>query len=294
MHDHTRTLDGDKHGGLRTARGYPERARAWLLKVALSLAAVAWIPLLLPTDTSAAEIEDADLEACVESATPQQSLMQTVGLAVIGSNGDKRTSTVEVSWKQFAAGASKTLLKVTESAVNRGVMILISEHRARAPDVHMYLPELGRDRRITSSALQGSMLGSDFSFEDYRLLKQPLRSSGSIHRLADGSWNGRSTYVVEAQPDRARSAYSRVVTSIDKSFCLPVHIDLFAPNGALRKTIEVEEKAVTRQSGKWVPGLTVMTDHANGSTSTMSSFNVRIDPELSRYLFSVAALRKGS
>ena len=137
------------------------------------------------------------------------------------------------------------------------------------------------------------MLGSDFSYEDYMHLRKPIRSSGTVSRLADDLIDTQPAYVIEAIPNPDESAYGKIVTYLDQQHCIPVRVEYFGKNGALHKEINVDRSAMRQVADIWIPLRTEMTDHRQDSQSLLIASNIVVNPSLSDYLFTPSQLRKG-
>lgn len=243
------------------------------------------------TAADSSAIPDPEVRACVDRALPRHAVRQKVALQVAEATATMRESSGTLLWKRFDDGLAKVMFRIEDSPQYQGVAVLLIERKAGEPEVYMYSPELRRDRRITSAALAGPLLGTDFSYEDFALV-QHLGATGEMQRLADGDVDGQPAFVVETRPDEESSSYSRVLTFIDKTWCLPLLTQFFAHNGSLYKELVVDRAEVRQQERLWVPMRSTMHDHKRHSRTVLSISNIEIDPELPDDLFTPAALRK--
>jgi len=241
-------------------------------------------------DTSG--IADPEVRACVDRALPKQTVRQRVTLQVVDTTGTMRESIGNLHWKRFADGLAKVLFIIEESGQYDGVGILMEERSKGEPNVFMYSPELGRDRRISSAALAGPLLGTDFSYEDFALL-QHLAVTGDARRVEDADIDGHPAYVMETTPDEEVSSYSKVTTYIDKAWCLPVMTQFHAHNGSLYKELSIDREAVRQQGELWVPFHSTMVNHKQKSRTELLIDKLEIDIALDDSLFRPQRLRQG-
>ncbi|MGH8598374.1 MAG: outer membrane lipoprotein-sorting protein, partial [Gammaproteobacteria bacterium] len=192
---------------------------------------------------------------------------------------------------RFDDGLTSTLIRIEDSLQHAGVAVLIETHASGDPGIYVYSPELRRERRITTGALAGSMLGTDFSYEDFAHLQHPA-AGAHIERLADADIAGHPAYVFVSLPADKSSEYSRIVTYLDRQLCLPVKAQFYARNGTLHKEVVMVRTAVRRVNEQWVPLQTVMLDHRRDSRSVLVVSDVDINPELPDWLFSPVDLRR--
>ena len=240
----------------------------------------------------ASGIADPEVRACVERALPKQTVRQRVTLQVVDSTGTTRESIGNLHWKRFPDGLAKVLFIIEESSHYHGVGILMEERSKGEPNVFMYSPELGRDRRISSAALAGPLLGTDFSYEDFALL-QHLAVTGDARRVEDSEVDGHPTYVMETTPDEEISSYSKVATYIDKTWCLPVKTQFYAHNGSLYKELSIDREAVRQQGELWVPFHSTMVNHKQASRTELLIDKLELDIALEDGLFRPQRLRQG-
>ena len=261
------------------------------LLLAIGFAAFAWRTFAAPTfDTS--RIQDADVRACVERALPQHTMRQNLTVQVIDSTEAVRESNGTLDWKRFDDGLSKLLVRIVRSPQYTGVAVLMIERNAREPEIYVYSPELRRDRRVSSGALAGSLLGTDFTYEDFAFV-QHLLANGRIERKVDADLDGHAAYVLETVPDEEASAYSRIRTYVDKAECVPVKTEFYGRNGSLDKQLDVERAEIKPIAERWVPMRMVMVNHKDKSRTVLVLNSVEFDQGLPDNLFNLATLRAG-
>ena len=118
-----------------------------------------------------------------------------------------------------------------------GTVLLSHTHVNDDDDQWLYLPALGRVKRISSSNKSGSFMGSEISFEDF---------SGSDYRkydwnyLGEEEYQGNICYILESFPKYKNSGYTRRVSLIDEEL-RSRKIDFFDRKGQLLKTIYFED-----------------------------------------------------
>jgi hypothetical protein len=133
---------------------------------------------------------------------------------------------------------SHTLMRITAPPDLAGMAFLTIENVGRDDDQWLYLPEIGKAKRIKSSDRSGSLFGSDFTYEDV----QPRDlDEGNHRRLPDESPDGVPCYVVETiSKDPSTSSYGKSITYVRKSDWMPKQIKLFDKKGALWKFLALD------------------------------------------------------
>ena len=119
--------------------------------------------LLLPLALLAQDAREIVVQA--QRRTQSKSQHYEGALRVIDSRG----KTTEKRWiydRLGSHGQSKATLRFTEPAEVRGVALLIMNHPERASDQWMWIPDIGRERRVALQDRSTRFFGTDFTFED--------------------------------------------------------------------------------------------------------------------------------
>ena len=116
----------------------------------------------------AAEVPEV-VRKCLERNTPAISSVQTVELRARDRSGYEQVLQADTYWKRYPDRQAKILMHFDEPADIRGARFLIIENTPQN-DMYMYMPGLFKVRKITSKRVSSSILGTDFSYEDYERL----------------------------------------------------------------------------------------------------------------------------
>lgn len=247
--------------------------------------------LLLAASAGAAELplEDPALRACLERALPRSDMEQRLSLQVYDSTGSLTASRARLFWQRTAEDRARFLVRIVEPPMRAGIAILAVEGVRAEPDVFLYLPELRQTRRVAGRTFSGSMLGTDFSYEDY-LQFQGIRKASTTRRLDDAVLDGQPAYVIETVPAEARSAYSRIVTYVDQALCLPLRSEFIGRDGSLAKELVIDRTQVHEVGDRHIPHHLVMHDHRQDSRTELLIEEVTLDSGLSENLFKPSTL----
>ncbi len=192
-----------------------------------------------------------------------------------------------------------TLLAATEGGLDlsliffeapadvKGVGMLSREQESGETAQWLYMPALGRSRRIAPSSRDDSFMGSDFSYEDL----ETRRADRDEHRfLREEVLDGVICQVVESSP-KEESSYSRRVCWVDRETWIVRRVDFYDKKGNLQKRLTAGN--LVRQEGVWMALLMTMEDvQRNQKTQLIwnkMTLNGGMDPEL----FTVGTLEGG-
>jgi hypothetical protein len=152
----------------------------------------------------------------------------------------------------------------------------------------LYVPGLGRARRVTARGSSGPVLGTNFSFEDLEHL-YGIASYGDVERGEDGEIDGRAVHVVEGHPPAdSGSAYARVAIAVDVETCVPLRMEFFESADRLRKRMEVDPEKVRSEGSLNVPGSVLMSDLRAETSSELIVESLEVDVEIPSETFEPA------
>jgi len=158
-----------------------------------------------------------------------------------------------------APGAPKTapdgdrlLIRFTYPNDIRGTSFLVWKHPQAVDERFLFLPSLGRVRRIAGSEAQESFVGSDFSYEDIggRELEDftyALLDETSSWTSPDGV--AHPAYRLESKRKDRSAEFPRVVSLVLKDTFVVVHADVYNRRDEKQKTYSV--KRLEAVQGIW-------------------------------------------
>jgi hypothetical protein len=262
------------------------RLRLLLLCCALAPAAAA-APPKPPAEMTAAEIQ-----SCVERNFPDDSMVQTVRMVSVDRMGVERVLEAEMFWQRNAeTGLSNVLMVFDNPPELRGASVLVLEKKPQN-DMFMFLPELGKSRRITSQMVQGNMMGTDFSYEDFQRL-QGLLTSLDSKRLPDATVAEHAVFVTESVPSDPSSEYSQVRSWVDQETCVPLQVELFtkqSPEPVKRMTMN--PKALSQEKSGFFPREIAMKDLRTETSTTIVIEKLKLGVPIERKRFSASELER--
>jgi hypothetical protein len=233
-----------------------------------------------------------EVQACARRNLPETSARQQIVLEAVDASGAGQRIEAELLWRRSKDDHSQVLVRVERPPDLRGSAFLLLE-RADGYDLFSYLPSLQKVRRLTGSAISGSLFGTDFSYEDFQRL-QTVGTGTTVTRLPDADLGGRPTFVIAALPPAdAGSAYQRVVSWIDRETCVLLRADLEADGARVVKQLLADPAQVRAVGTRHIPHLVTLDDREKNTRTTLTIEKVELDVPLSDSLFSQSALTKG-
>ncbi len=168
-----------------------------------------------------------------------------------------------------------------------GTVMLSHTHVNEDDDQWLYLPALGRVKRISSSNKSGSFMGSEIAFEDF---------SGLDYRKYNWKYIGEENYQgelqskIESYPKDKNSGYSKRVGLTDSLFRAS-KIDYYDRKGQLLKTIFFEDYKLYNNK-IWNADTFRVVNHQNKNTTILKWKNRKLNVGLNKKDFEKSSLQK--
>lgn len=241
----------------------------------------------------------ADVEAvkgCVQANMPKRSTVQELSLSVLENGEESFRSRLTLYWRRLSDGERRILLRFREPEDLAQASLLVSARSSGRPRVHIYLPDQGKPRRVSSRGDLESFLGrANLGIEEMELLLDPLAGSGLVLLEDSADLEGRTVWVLEereAGDDEGR--FARRVTFVDHEYCIPLRAELYGEDDVIRKILDVDPASITRVVESWIPKHLVFRDLLNESDTVVRIEQAEVDTHLSPALLTVEALPRFS
>ena len=155
----------------------------------------------------------------------------------------------------------------------------------------------GKAKRIEGAAKE-PLFGTNVSLEDFARFGRVV-FPGQVRRLADAEIGGRKAYVIETKPSPdAGSGYVRIVTSIDREWCLILRREsfdaAFDEDSKPRKIYEAAPADV-KLAGKFANATRArLTDEKDGSSTELQVVDLELPAKVDESFFTPAALERAA
>ncbi len=241
----------------------------------------------------------ADIEACVSANLPEAAGVIEFRVDAIDRTGVVTASRAELRWRKPANEPTRILLVVSEPAQTAGTALLVIDRDVAGPEFFVRLPEMKKVKRIRSRRLRGPVLGTDFSYEDLQRFCEPLDKT-PLDLIGTAEVEGQPVWLLETVLDEDDgSDYSRVLTYVDQTSCLPLRIALFelGPDGTdrLRKQLDAPldkiRPPVDGERTSYLPYELVMRDLRRKTRTVVRVERFEANSELSAEQFTRTALQ---
>jgi len=194
-----------------------------------------------------------------------------------------RTTTLEVD-----GDGDKSLLVFDEPRDVSGTAFLSFTHVSGPDDQWLFLPALGRVKRISSSNKSGPFMGSEFAYED---ISSQEVDKYTYRFLGEEEVDGMNTFKLERFPTYEKSGYTRQVVWIDTEHYRNIKGEFYDRKGDLLKTLVWS--GFKQYEGKyWRAGQMDMENHQTGKSTTLTFSEYVFSTGLTDRDFDQASLRR--
>ena len=191
----------------------------------------------------------------------------------------------------------RLLIRFTYPNDIRGTGFLVWEHPQGEDERFLYLPSLGRVRRIAGSEAQDSFVGSDFSYEDIggrELDDYTYAFAGADAENA--SWTApdgrpRAAYRLESTRKGASVEFPRVVSLVLKDTFVVVQADIFNRRGDRQKQYAVQR--LDSVQGMWTVLASTMTNDLDRTKTELTVEKIEYNVGLKEGAFTRRELETG-
>jgi hypothetical protein len=210
-----------------------------------------------------------------------------------GTNGSANANAKDA--KVPDAVGDRLLMRFTYPNDIAGTSFLVWERDGAEDERFLYLPALGRVRRIAGSERQESFVGSDFTYEDIggRALEDytyTLLDANASFADADG--RSHPAFVLESRAKASDALYPRVVSHVRKDNFVVVRAEIFNRRNEREKDYRVQR--LEQVEGIWTALAVVMTNELDRTRTEMTTTSVDYNVGLKESDFSRRELERGA
>jgi outer membrane lipoprotein-sorting protein len=211
-------------------------------------------------------------------------------MVITAKNGSTTERVIDQYSKDGANGFARTVIVFQSPATVKGTRFLTIDNASGKSDQWIFLPALGKVRRIASSESGGSFMGTDFSYDDMSLMDREVEEDTHTV-LREETLAGALCYVIESVPKDSDFPYSKTVTWIDKANYRVYKSELYNKRGAIEKVMEMS--GYRDIQGRDTSTQTKVSTVAAGTSTTIYSEIVKYDDPIPEGVFTTAYLETG-
>lgn len=157
--------------------------------------------------------------------------------------------------------------------------------------MYVWLPSVKRVRRVSGTFADGGLLGTSFSYSDFRQLQNSFGGATvALEGVADV--DKRAVHVLGFTPAAGEeSQFGRVRVWVDRETCVALKTEIYE-GGSVRRRITVPHRAVQKTDTGWIMTMAEAEDLKEGTKSTMRVLKATTGQALPVGYFDPAAFYK--
>lgn len=194
-----------------------------------------------------------------------------------------------------ASRGDRVLVRFQAPADIKGTGFLVWEHADQDDERFLYLPALGRVRRIAGAEAQESFVGSDLSYEDIggrKLSDYTYRMLDAAATWTDASGAAHPAWRIESMAKDGGARYPAARTLVRKDAFVVVAAEVLNRRGEVEKRYSVAR--LERPAGIWTVMDATMANEATHTRTALVVTEARYNVGLKDDAFSRRALEQGA
>ena len=217
---------------------------------------------------------------CMQANAP--AMLQVGELRIAAEGRDVTTRHLTARLWVSQEGGVRAHLRVSmprELAESRYLLL----DRDPEDELYLFLPSVGKARRLTGVETQSEIAGTSVNLSDLRTIVQAIKSA-SVSLSGATQLQGRDADVLRFVPSVADSPWRRVLVTVDRTTCAAVRVEFQDATGTAR--LYEADLAQLRQSGRWwYAQRGVIKDLRRGTTATLDLLDVSTGAAMRAALF---------
>lgn len=223
--------------------------------------------ILSAVSFSAAAIDGREVMERVEDRESGDTQHALAGMELIDQEGNRRSRVIEIWSQATEEDLRESLLVFHEPASVKGTRFLQLENEDADDDQWIYLPDLGRVRRISGGQGGDSFMGTDFTYDD---LKSREINDFEYELLREEEFNGYQTYVVEALPKNPEEEqYAKTISWVTKDHYIPIRLEMYDKDSKELFKLMTVDSEIKKVDGIWTAFAATMENLDTGHSTRL-------------------------
>jgi hypothetical protein len=203
---------------------------------------------------------------------------------IISAKDGSTTERLVDQYSSYAGGRTRTVVIFQKPPSVAGTRFLTIENPGKDDDRWIFLPSLGKIRRISGGEGSNSFVGTDFSYDDISSTDRKVDLDNHT-LLKQEDYQGKTCYVIQSIPKDAAYQYSKIKTLV------AYKLELYDHQDRLVKVMEVQD--LKDIQGRLTPTLSKMSSVQNGTSTTLSVEILKYDDPIPEGVFTTRFLETG-
>ena len=215
-------------------------------------------------------------------------LTSKVQLVMRNDHGQERRREFQAAYK-LIDGRMHSIGRLVWPHYLRGMTILTIESDDRGHDAFIYLPSLGKVRRISTAQRGDSFFGSDVTYED---LERRRIDEYDLDRMEAGASGGEPAYVISGR-SRREFSYARIVFVVSQADSAILETQHFKRGQETPfRVISAPRGGMVEKDGHVLPTRLTVYNRLRGTSTEVAFEDLQVNPAIDDHLFSASTLER--
>ncbi len=211
-----------------------------------------------------------------------------VTMVLIDSRGNQKTRKFKMYTKQGSQGRN-SFIEFVEPADVKGTRFLTIAHKNADDEQRLYLPALGKVRKISSSKKDAKFMGSDLYYYD---MEDRDYEEFTYNYVGEEVFRGMNCYVIESLPKDSAAPYSKMMMWVNKENYFVYKRDCYDSKQQRRLLKSIIILEVKNKGGVLTGTKMVIENHIENHKTLLERDNLYINTGIDDSIFSVQNLTK--
>jgi hypothetical protein len=211
-------------------------------------------------------------------------------MVITAKDGSTSERVIDQYSKDDSKGNARTVIVFQRPANVSGTRFLTIDNTSGDSDRWIYLPALGKVRRIAASESGGNFMGTDFSYDDISATDRGVNLDTHT-LLREEAFNGVTCYVIQSVPRDSSYQYSKTISWIGKQNSLMYQSELYDKRGTLIKLMEMTNYQEVQ--GQLTPMQMKVSTLAAGTATTIYMDIIKYNDPIPESVFTTQFLETG-
>ena len=216
---------------------------------------------------SAAAIDGREVMERVEDRKSGDTQHALAGMDLIDKSGNVRSRVIEIWSQDNKDDLRESVMVFHEPSSVKDTRFLQLENEDADDDQWIYLPDLGRVRRISGGQGSDSFMGTDFTYDD---MKSREIDDFKYELLREEEFNDYQTYVVEAIPKNPETEqYAKTISWVTKEHYIPIKLEMYDKDSEELYKVMTVNSEIKKVDGIWTAFSTTMENLDTGHSTRL-------------------------
>lgn len=260
------------------------------MKRKILLAPIAAAALLFPgIPAFASEPTGLEVMRMADGRDTGKTSRYVVAMTLMAKSGSKRERQV-IAYSKDYGDVQKTAMAFRSPKDVAGVGYLTwgYDETGKDDDMWLYMPALGKVRRISGSSKNDEFMGTDFTYED--MGSRDLDKDDFVLTGTE-SIDGSECWVITATAKEKNDAYSKRIVWVRQDCFVVAGAEYYDRQGKLLRVLTVP--SIEQIDGIWTATVMEMKNLQDGHATRIELRDIEYDRELDDALFTVSAIERG-